>query len=279
MTQIPTLTQLLQQAVETRLIDVHTALIAKVESYDAAKQQVSVSPLLKRTIKTLDNEIVREQLPILSEVPVLFPRAGGFFISFPIQPGDFVQLVFNESSIDEWNTDTASDEVYADRFSLQGAVAIPGVYPESRPLSGAHRANFVAGKDNGVQLHIDGEKIRLGSAEANEALAIASRVEAELNKIIMAFNAHVHASNGVATQSSITPTSDIANSESGRRTMGDEPHPSRLYSILFGEPKILDVLSLKLGRVDSQEPVSFDIKPHELASFAIDQIFFEEEVT
>lgn len=61
--------------------------------------------------------------------------------------------------------------------------------------------------------------------------------------------------------------------------LGDEPHPSRLYSILFSEPKILDVLSLKLGRVDSQEPVSFDIKPHELASFAIDQIFFEEEVT
>ncbi len=59
-------------------------------------------------------------------------------------------------------------------------------------------------------------------------------------------------------------------------TLGDEPHPSRLYSILFGEPKILDVLSLKLGRVDSQEPIPIEIKPHELASFAIDQIFLKE---
>lgn len=192
MTQIPTLTQLLKQAIENRLLDVHTALIAKVESYDPAKQQVSVSPVLKRAIKTLDGEIIQEQLPVLSEVPVLFPRAGGFFISFPIQPGDFVQLVFNESSIDEWVADLASDEVYSERFSLQGAVAIPGVFPESKPLSGAHKTNFVAGKDGGVQLHIDGEKIRLGSADASEALAIANRVEAELNKIINIFNLHTH---------------------------------------------------------------------------------------
>jgi len=149
-------------------------------------------------------------LPVLSEVPVLFPRAGGFFISFPIQPGDFVQLVFNESSLDEWNTDTGSNDVYSERFSLQGAVAIPGIYPESKPLSGAHKTNFVAGKDNGVQLHIDGEKIRLGSADASEALAIASRVEAGLNKIISVFNTHVHASMGDATKTLIGPISDIA---------------------------------------------------------------------
>ncbi len=222
MTQIPTLTQLLKQAIENRLLDVHTALIAKVESYDPAKQQVSVSPVLKRAIKTLDGEIIQEQLPVLSEVPVLFPRAGGFFISFPIQPGDFVQLVFNESSIDEWVADSASDEVYNERFSLQGAVAIPGVSPESKPLSGAHKTNFVAGKDNGVQLHIDGEKIRLGSAEASEALAIASKVKAELEKIKAAFNGHSHAfvpatpttpAEILPSLSVITPISEMATSK------------------------------------------------------------------
>jgi hypothetical protein len=108
MAPIPTLAQLLQQAIDNRLLDVHTALIAKVESYDAETQQVNVSPVLKRQVKTLDGTWVSEQLPILCNVPVLFPRAGGFFISFPIQPGDFVQLIFNEVSIDEWVTDEAS---------------------------------------------------------------------------------------------------------------------------------------------------------------------------
>jgi hypothetical protein len=102
MTQIPSLAQLIKQAVDNRLLDVHTALIAKVENYNAEKQLVDISPVLKRSIATMDDDLVSEDLPMLCDVPVLFPRAGGFFISFPIQPGDFVQLIFNETDIEEW---------------------------------------------------------------------------------------------------------------------------------------------------------------------------------
>ena len=51
----------------------------------------------------------------------------------------------------------------------------------------------MVGKDNGVQLHIDGEKILLGSANASEALAIASKVRDELDRIKDAFHKHTHA--------------------------------------------------------------------------------------
>ena len=183
MASIPTLIQLLQQAIDTRLMDVHTALIAKVESYDAETQQVNVFPVLKRQVKNMEGAWVGEQLPVLCNVPVLFPRAGGFFISFPIQPGDFVQLIFNEVSIDEWVTDEAPVIRGNRRFTMQGAVAIPGIYPQSQALSGAHDANFVLGQDNGLQIHIDNQKIRLGSHDASEAVALASKVEAELHLI------------------------------------------------------------------------------------------------
>lgn len=204
MVQSLTLAELLKQAIENRLLDMHTALIAQVESYDAKKQQVNVSPVLKRSIKSLDGRKISEQLPMLCDVPVLFPRAGGYFISFPIQPGDFVQLIFNESTIDEWLLGSTSlDSSY--RFTLEGAVAIPGVYPESRPIYGAHEKNFVAGKDRGLQIHIDDQKIRLGSADATEALAIASRVQEELDRIKSAFHGHTHAPPG----GSIKPTDRI----------------------------------------------------------------------
>jgi hypothetical protein len=206
MNQIPSLTQVLKQSINNRLLDLHTAIIARVESYDAAKQQVSVSPVLKRAVPTLDGHVAEEQLPILSEVPVLFPRAGGFFISFPIQPGDFVQLIFNESSIDAWLTGASSSMALDERFTLQGAVALPGVYPEAKALISAHKTNFVAGKDDGVQLHIDGDKIKLGSDKASEALAIASKVEQELEKIKSAFNSHSHpgtCSTGAVTTSPV----------------------------------------------------------------------------
>lgn len=210
MAQSLTLAELLKQAIENRLLDVHTALIAQVESYDAKKQQVNVSPVLKRNIKSLDGQLVSEQLPMLCDVPVLFPRAGGYFISFPIQPGDFVQLIFNESNIDEWLLGGASSLNSPDRFTLQGAVAIPGVSPESKPIHGAHERNFVAGKEDGLQIHIDDQKIRLGSADATEALAIASMVKIELEKLKTAITTHVHAINGDPSKVIISPIGNIA---------------------------------------------------------------------
>jgi hypothetical protein len=217
MDQTPTLAQLIKQAIENRLLDVHTALIAKVESYDAEKQLANVSPVLKRRVRGMDGGWVGEQLPVLCDVPVLFPRAGGFFISFPIQPGDFVQLVFNEVDIEEWLDETTPTIAHSQRFTTQGAVAIPGIFSQSKTLTGAHKTNFVAGKDGGLQIHIDGDKIRLGSEKADEALAIASRVEAELQKIIGAFNGHIHtgtcttgAVTTLVTTSQLGPASDMA---------------------------------------------------------------------
>jgi len=173
-------------------LDVHTALIGRVENYDSAKQQADIQPVLKRLLKTLKDEVKAEELPLLLDVPVIFPRAGGFFLSLPIQKGDFVQVLFNESSIDDWLTNTSSSISAASRFTLQGAIAIPGIFPQTQALLGAHKDNLVLGSDRGVQIHIDGEKIRLGSADAQEALAVASKVREELDKIKSAFNGHIH---------------------------------------------------------------------------------------
>jgi hypothetical protein len=210
MTQIPSLAQLLKQAIENRLLDVHTALIAKVESYDAKKQRANVSPVLKRQIKNMEGKWVAEQLPILCDVPVLFPRSGGFFLHFPIRPGDFVQLIFNEVNVDEWLENTKPMIACNQRFSLQGAIAIPGIYPSVKALTDAHEDNLVLGKERGLQIHIDGKKIRLGSADASQALAIASKVKAELEKIRTAFNSHIHASStSPPTQPTISLSSDL----------------------------------------------------------------------
>jgi hypothetical protein len=210
MIQTPTWAQLLKQAIDHRLMDVHTALIAKVESYDADNQLVDVSPVLKRQVQTLDGEWTSEQLPMLCDVPVLFPRAGGYFISFPIQPGDFVQLIFNDVDIEEWLEGTEPTTARNQRFTLQGAVAIPGIYPQAKALLDAHKSNFVLGKEQGLQIHIDGEKIRLGSAEAREALAVASKVKDEFEKFRVIYNTHAHpAPHGSPTVSQIGTVGDI----------------------------------------------------------------------
>lgn len=209
MTQIPSFAQLIKHAIETRLLDVHTALIAKVEGYDATRQLVNVAPMLTRSIETIDGDWVNEQLPVLCDVPVLFPRAGGFFISFPIQPGDFVQLIFNETDIEAWFENKEPTLKHNQRFTLQGAVALPGIFPQAKALTEAHKSNLVLGKEQGLQIHIDDQKIRLGSAGASEALALASKVKSELEKIRAAFNAHSHAGHGAIPAAQILVVGDV----------------------------------------------------------------------
>lgn len=68
MTETPTLAKLLQYAVENRLLEVHTALIAKVENYDANKQLVDVSPVLTQPVRTSKGEWYSETLPVLCDV-------------------------------------------------------------------------------------------------------------------------------------------------------------------------------------------------------------------
>lgn len=120
-------------------------------------------------------------------------------------------MIFNEVSIEEWLENSLPTITCNERFTLQGAIAIPGVYPQTKALTGAHKENLVLGKENGLQIHIDSEKIHLGSADANEALAIASKVKKEFDKFRAVYNVHVHpAPHGSPTASQIGPVSDIA---------------------------------------------------------------------
>lgn len=204
MEQTPSLAQLLKLAIDNRLLDVHTALIGRIEKYDASSQLADIQPVLRRAIKTHEG-INQEDLPLLVDVPVIFPRAGSFFLSLPIQLGDYVQVIFNETSIDEFFTASTPTTKSAGRFTLQGAVAMPGIFPHAASLQSAHKNNLVAGKDDGVQIHIDGEKIRLGSDKADEALAVASKVKEELDRIKSAFNGHTH----ISSTGPIKPTDRI----------------------------------------------------------------------
>ncbi len=199
MTNAPSLTQLLKHAIEMRLLDVHTALIGRVQTYYPDTQTADIEPVLKRTLKAIDGQIKQESLPLLIDVPIIFPSAGGFFVSFPVKPGDFVQIIFNEVNIDS--------EIDLSRFSLDGAVAIPGVYKNK--LSKTHAENMVLGKDNSSQIHITDNQILLGSQNAKEALAIASKVTQELQKIITAFNTHTHSYHNTPTLRQILPSQNL----------------------------------------------------------------------
>lgn len=155
----PTLAELIEMAMEKRLLDVHTALPGRVEKYDATTQKADIKPMLKEPLVVDGDDDVSievESLPVITDVPVGWPRGGGFFLHLPIEKGDPVLLVFSERCIDSYLAGTGGevDPVMIHKFDLSDAMAIPGFAPFARAIKQADASNAVFGQDNGgIQIH------------------------------------------------------------------------------------------------------------------------------
>lgn len=195
--------ELLNLILDHRLRELHTALPGRVESYDASKQTCDVLPMLKKQTPNGQGGYTTEDLPVLPNVPVAFPRGGGgFFMSFPLAKGDFVMLVFHERAIGAWRKKgeaTAPGDLRM--HSLAGAVAYPGLYPNDDALDDAHTANMVLGKDGSTaQIHLKADgTVHLGGENGAQFVALATDVLNRLSAIVSAFNLHQHAETGGTT--------------------------------------------------------------------------------
>lgn len=164
MNQTPTLAEVLGAALDASARGLRVALPARVESYDPATQQVSAQPLVLEGFVGEDGERATERLPVINGVPVVFPGAGGFRVTFPVAVGDTVLLVFSSSSIDRWlalggEVDPQDDR----RHSINDAVAIPGLRDFAHSLASTP-STMSLGKDGGPTIEISGTDIQAGGS-------------------------------------------------------------------------------------------------------------------
>ncbi len=157
----PTLTELIQSFLEYRLSDVHTALPARIIKYEADQQKASVQPLIKKQYQ--DGTV--ESNPIITGVPVIFPSGGGALLSFPIQPGDLVLLVFSERSLDNWVASTGQEVEPNDsrKHDFSDAIAIPGLFTFAKTLNADPDAVVLKFNSGSIKIKTD------GSVEINAA--------------------------------------------------------------------------------------------------------------
>jgi hypothetical protein len=175
MPSVPSQAEIIRRALESRISDVWTCLPGRVESYDSATQTADVLPTVRRPVPQADEEEppIHEDLPVLPNVPVLFPRGGGYAITWPLQPGDHVLLVIATLSPQAWRTSgQPSDPGDLRLHHLGSAMAIPCLAPATTPLAQASQPALI----------VEGTEIRLGLG-AVEYVALAAKVLTELQKI------------------------------------------------------------------------------------------------
>lgn len=113
--------------------NIHTALPAKVEQFNAKNQTVTLALQIKQIL----SEGKSVMIPPLVDVPISYPRGGGFAVTFPLNKGDEGIALFSERCIDGWWQSGNAGEPLDFRFhDLSDAMFIPGICSEPNAISG-----------------------------------------------------------------------------------------------------------------------------------------------
>jgi hypothetical protein len=157
----PSLRSVIARSIGSHVNGMRVALPGRVVAYDPIRQSVDVLPLIQDGFIDEDGERQAERVPILNNVPVVFPGCGSYRITFPIEVGDQVLLVFCSSSIARWKLTGGEVDPGDDRrHDLNDAIAIPGVHS----FSGAPTLAPL----DALVLH--GDQIKLGVYASNPAI-------------------------------------------------------------------------------------------------------------
>lgn len=131
-----------------------------IESFDPVACTCSIQPALKGRVADALGNMKSAPLPVLVDVPVIFPRGGGCTITFPVKAGDECLVIFSDRCIDFWWQNGGVQEPVDQRqHDLSDAFAIVGPLSQAQKISGISTTSVQVRTDDGssfIELMQDG---------------------------------------------------------------------------------------------------------------------------
>lgn len=148
------LSVLLREALAGWQSGMWTALPAIVQSYDPSKMTCTAQPAIKFEQLLPDGSwSPPANMPLLEDVPVVFPAGGGFALTFPIAKGDEVLVIIASRCIDVWWQNGGIQPQARPRMhDLSDAFAIPGPFSQPRKLAGVSTTKVQLRSTSGADL-------------------------------------------------------------------------------------------------------------------------------
>jgi hypothetical protein len=161
----------------------HTNTVGTVIAYNPVNQTASIQVDLLEVVKVLSSPVpgvdpnainlVAPSPPIiLNNIPVVFPRSGTGYLTFPVNPGDTGVLTVMERSIQAWlnrPTKIPVDPYQSATHALQDSIFEPGVSDNlNRIVPPTSLVSTVLHDDIQIQL---GRLAALGNARLTDTVA------------------------------------------------------------------------------------------------------------
>lgn len=155
------------EMVRRMMLQVHTCIPGIIRTFDPASQTCSVSPAIKMRIKRPDGTFAFEELPIIVNAPLVFPNAGGFYITLPVQAGDNCLLLFSERALDNWHDlggvqPPENEAVVSRNHDLTDALVLLAPVPLSESVANYSTVGVsVRNEDNSMRMTVEATKVGL----------------------------------------------------------------------------------------------------------------------
>jgi hypothetical protein len=156
-----------QSIIDEVMGQLRVAMPAKVVSVDLGRQVVSLKPLVQARVRGQDGAITPTDYPVITECPIVFPRGGGFALTFPINVGDECLAIFEDSCIDFWwQNGGVSNPQDERRHDLSDCVALFGITSQPRKLPSVQadaielrtesRSDYISLQGSNINVNISG---------------------------------------------------------------------------------------------------------------------------
>lgn len=107
-----------------------------IQSFNASTQTVTVQPAIRERVQNPDLTYSWVQLPLLVDVPIVIPRAGGFSLTLPVNKGDECLIVFGDMCMDSfWEHGGVQNQPDKRRHDLSDGYCVLGTWSQPRVLT------------------------------------------------------------------------------------------------------------------------------------------------
>lgn len=185
------------------LCDLRVAVPGIIQTFDPSTQTATVVVAIRENILDPETRVpTPTQIPVLSDVPVIMFRAGGFAITFPVQAGDECLLIFGDNDYGAWwQSGGVQNQIDRRRHDLSDSFAIVGLWsqpnvlenysPDSVQLRSVDGNRIIEIDNANVNINVTGGKVTVTSDTEVDISATTVKLQGK--------NFLTHTHSGIAT--------------------------------------------------------------------------------